>query len=122
MDLREQLEDEFFPSEYTGIVLYGDMAPMYEEAYKAVKRLEYDNSMFVIVGTSFYTGISADLKRIAEQRKAKILLINSNAATRIPKLCEQLKRSLNGERVVLDSDVIENNQIYGSYKNNAWEW
>lgn len=104
---REQLEDEYFPAEYKGIVLYGDMAPMYEEAYKAVKKLEYNNSIFVIVGTSFYTGISAQLKRLAEQRKAKILLINSKAATRIPRLCEQLKKALNGEKVVLDSDVIE---------------
>ena len=118
---REQLEDEYFPQEYRGIVLYGDMAPEYSTAYNMVKKLEYGNSYFVIVGTSFYTGISADLKRLAEQRNAKIILINSDAAARVPKLCEQLKKMLNGEKVILDSDKVESSNIsfrpYG-----AWEW
>lgn len=117
---REQLNEPYFPAEYKGIVLYGDMAPMYEEAYRAVKRLEYGNSYFVIIGTSFYTGISAQLKRLAEQRNAKILLINSNAATRVPELCKQLKKALSGDKVVLDSDKIE--PVSFGYKNTAWDW
>ena len=116
---RDQLEEEFFPAEYRGIVLYGDMAPMYEHAYQTVKRLEYGNSYFVIIGTSFYTGISAQLKRIAEQRRSKIILINSNAATRVPILCEQLKKAMDGERIIFDSDPIVD--VSPSYTNNAWE-
>ena len=104
---REQLEDEYFPQEYRGIVLYGDMAPEYNIAFNMVKKLEYGNSYFVIVGTSFYTGISAQLKRLAEQRNAKVILINSDAAIRVPALCEQLKKTLSGEKVVLDSDKVE---------------
>lgn len=118
---REQLEDEYFPTEYKGIVLYGDMAPKYEDAYRTVKRLEYGNSYFVIIGTSFYTGISAQLKRLAEQRNAKILLINSEAARRVPILCEQLKKALNGEKAILDSDKIEPS-FNLSHDNAAWDW
>lgn len=117
---REQLEEEYFPAEYRGIVLYGDMAPKYEDAYRMVRNLEYGNSYFVIVGTSFYTGISAQLKRLAEQRNAKILLINSDAATRVPILCEQLKRALNGEKVTFECDKIDATNYYG-FQNNAWE-
>lgn len=94
---REQLEDEYFPAEYKGIILYGDMAPMYEYAYRLVKNLEYNNSYFVIIGTSFYTGISAELRRIAERRRAKIIVINNNASTKVPELCEKLKRVLAGD-------------------------
>ena len=118
---REQLEEEHFPAEYRGIVLYGDMAPEYSTAFNMVKKLEYGNSYFVIVGTSFYTGISAELKRLAEQRNAKILLINSDAATRVPVLCEQLKKTLSGERVVLDSDRVESSNI-GFRPYEAWDW
>lgn len=117
---REQLEDEYFPAEYRGIVLYGDMAPMYEHAFQTVKRLEYGNSYFVIIGTSFYTGISAQLTRLAEQRKAKILLINSDAATRVPKLCDQLKKALAGEKVIFDSDPIDTSYTM-NFRNNAWD-
>ena len=110
---REQLKEEYFPAEYKGIVLYGDMAPKYEDAYKMVKNLEYGNSYFVIIGTSFYTGISAQLKRLAEQRNAKILLINSEAARRVPILCEQLKKALSGEKVTFECDKIERTVPYG---------
>ena len=89
---REQLEEENFPMEYDGIVLYGDLAPKYEDAIRLVKRLEYNNSYFVIVGTSFYTGISEKLYRLAKQRHAKIIIINDNATTRVPEICNMLKR------------------------------
>lgn len=55
---REELKEELFPLTYDGIVLYGDLAPKYDDAIRLVKSLEYENSYFVIVGTSFYTGIS----------------------------------------------------------------
>ena len=89
---REQLEEENFPMEYDGIVLYGDLAPKYEDAIRLVKRLEYNNSYFVIIGTSFYTGISEKLYRLAKQRHAKIIIINDNATTRVPEICNMLKR------------------------------
>ena len=116
----EQLEDEYFPQEYRGIVLYGDVAPKYYDAEKLVKSLEYNNSYFVIVGTSFYTGISEHLKRVAEQRRAKVLLINSEAARRVTILCEQLRKTLSGERVVLETDVIDSASS-GFRPYGAWE-
>lgn len=89
---KEQLEDEYFPAEYRGIVLYGDRAPEYERAMKMVRNLEYGSSYFVIVGTSFYTGISEQLRKIARQRHANIIIINDNASERVPHLCDMLMK------------------------------
>ena len=89
---RDQLEEYYFPLTYDGIVLYGDLAPKYEEAIRLVKNLEYDNSYFVVVGTSFYTGISEQLMKIAKQRKANIIVINDNASEKVPVICKNLKR------------------------------
>lgn len=88
---REELEEELFPITYNGIVLYGDLAPKYETAMRLVRTLEYNNSYFIVVGTSFYTGISELLLKIARQRRAKIDIINDNANTRVPIICENLK-------------------------------
>lgn len=88
---REELEDEYFPSKYRGIVLYGDMAPKYADAERLVRHLDYDDSVFVIVGTSFYTGISERLRYIANDRRARVITINDNAATKVPELCKELK-------------------------------
>jgi NAD-dependent deacetylase len=89
---REQLEEKDFPLTYDGIVLYGDLAPKYMDAVKMVKSLEYNNSYFVIVGTSFYTGISEWLYNIARKRHARIIIINENASERVPTICKNLKK------------------------------
>jgi len=86
----EELEEELFPITYGGIVLYGDLAPKYDDAIKMVRNLEYDNSYFIIVGTSFYTGISEQLYRIAKQRHTKIEIINEDASKRVPIVCKNL--------------------------------
>jgi len=91
---REQLEKKDFPFRYDGIVLYGDLAPRYKDAVRLVESLEDDNSVFVIVGTSFYTGISDTLRTIAELAGAEIIIINDNAATKVPALCKKLKKLL----------------------------
>ena len=74
---REVLEEDDFPLTY-------------ETAIKIVRALEYDNSYFVIVGTSFYTGISEQLYKIAKQRHAKIVVVNDNASERVPIICKNL--------------------------------
>jgi hypothetical protein len=89
---REELEYECFPEEYRGLVLYGDTAPKYHDAERLVKNLEFGNSAFVIVGTSFYTGISEWLHHVAAQRAADIYVINDSASVKVPELCEWLKR------------------------------
>lgn len=104
---RAQLEDEYFPAEYRGIVLYGDMAPEYERAMKMVRNLEYGNSYFIIVGTSFYTGISEQLRKIARQRRSHIIIINDNASERVPHLCDLLiKKFANNEDVMIEHELI----------------
>ena len=88
----EVVEEEQFPITYNNIVLYGDIAPKYSDAIKLVRNLAYDNSYFIIVGTSFYTGISSQLHAIAKQRKAKIVIINDNASKRVPIICKNLRQ------------------------------
>lgn len=88
---KAQLEAPDFASAYRGIVLYDDVAPRYTDAVKLVKSLEYDNSHFVIVGTSFYTGISQKLLKLAKQRKAHVIVIDENAVERVPVICNNLK-------------------------------
>ena len=87
----EQLEAPDFVSSYRGIVLYDDIAPKYDDAMKLVKSLEYGKSHFVIVGTSFYTSISLKLLKLAKQKKASVIVIDDNAATRVPVICNNLK-------------------------------
>lgn len=89
---REEFKDELFPITYDKIVLYGDLAPKYEDAIKKVRSLEYEKSYFIIIGTSFYTGISEQLYKIAKQRHAKIEIINDKASERVPILCRILKK------------------------------
>lgn len=89
---REQLEEKNFPFEYRGIVLYDDLAPRYKDATNLVECLEFNNSVFVIVGTSFYTGISEMLHFAARIAGAEIIIINDNAATKVPELCKELKK------------------------------
>lgn len=88
---KEQLEAPDFASTNRGIVLYDDVAPRYDDAVKLVKSLEYGNSHFIIVGTSFYTGISQKLLKLAKQRKASVIVIDENAVDRVPVICNNMK-------------------------------
>jgi NAD-dependent deacetylase len=76
------------------IVLYGDSAPMYQVAIDCVKDLKYNDSYFVIVGTSFTTTIASDLLKIAKQKKAKVFVINDNAGERVPKILSNIRHEL----------------------------
>lgn len=60
------------------IVLYGDPAPRYEDANNWVFQLQPED-VFLVVGTSFYTGISGTLKHWAERQGAMVHVINSDA-------------------------------------------
>lgn len=82
----------------TGIpVLYGDSAPLYSNAYDIMLDLDLHQSYVVIVGTSFYTGISEELYQIAERYATRVWIINSNASIRVPEVCEEIKELLKGE-------------------------
>ena len=60
------------------IVLYGDPAPMYNVAHEWVGRL-IPGDFFLIVGTSFYTRVSTDLKLHALIAGADVYVINEDA-------------------------------------------
>ncbi len=78
-----------------GLILYGDQAPKYKEALRKVAQLEYNSSVLLIVGTSFYTQISNDIVQKARQRRAGIVLINENATLEVPKAIAKIKDQLN---------------------------
>ena len=88
---REELEAPDFVSAYCGMILYDDVAPKYTEAVKLVESLKYGNSHFIIVGTSFATTISQKLLKLAKQRKAGIIVIDENAADRVPVICNNMR-------------------------------
>lgn len=94
----EEIENEDLRYK-TGIpVLYGDAAPLYSDAYDILLDLDLHQSYVVIVGTSFYTGISEELYQIAERYATKVWIINNNASIEVPKVCEEIKRLLKGDK------------------------
>lgn len=94
----EEIENEDLRYK-TGIpVLYGDAAPLYSDAYDILLDLDLHQSYVVIVGTSFYTGISEELYQLAERYATRLWIINSNASVRVPEICEEIKRLLKGDK------------------------
>ena len=93
----EEIENEDLRHK-TGIpVLYGDSAPLYSNAYDIMLDLDLHQSYVVIVGTSFYTGISEELFQIAERYATRVWIINGNASVEVPKVCTEIKELLKGE-------------------------
>lgn len=70
IELHGNLEDN-------NVVLYGDPAPKYALSTEWMDRLAKDD-ILLIVGTSFYTGISRDIKEVAEAH-AQVHIINDKA-------------------------------------------
>ncbi len=94
----EEIENEDLRYK-TGIpVLYGDSAPLYSDAYDIMLDLDLHQSYVVIVGTSFYTGISEELYQTAERYATRVWIINSNASVRVPEVCEEIKRLVKGDK------------------------
>lgn len=60
------------------IVLYGDPAPLYQTAFDWVYHLQ-EGDFFLIVGTSYYTNISTQLKITAFGQGADVVEINEDA-------------------------------------------
>ena len=74
---------------YNKPVLYGDPAPNYSKAYEMVYALK-PGDIFLIVGCSFYTRISVDLREIAKSRGARIIEIQEDAAHNVRKVLKEL--------------------------------
>lgn len=64
--------------ELPNIVLYGDPAPLYEMAHNWVFQLR-PGDIFLIIGVSFYTNISEQLRISAMGQGAHIEIINNNS-------------------------------------------
>jgi len=74
--------------EFPDIVLYGDPAPRYEDAMNWVWHMDAGD-MFLIIGTSFYTGISAHLKAMALRAGADVYVIDDDAEHRVRDFLER---------------------------------
>ncbi len=85
----EEIEYEEFPAEFGGIILYGDIAPLYGRAFQLLDNLSDDGNL-VIVGTSFFTGFSAEFYQTAKKRNLNIFIINDNATEKVPELIRNL--------------------------------
>lgn len=60
------------------VVMYGDPAPLYQDAFDWVSRMRPGDTL-LIVGVSFYTTISDQLKICAKSMGADVVIINSKA-------------------------------------------
>lgn len=75
------------------IVLYGDPAPNYQVAHDWVGQLREDD-IFLIIGTSFYTIISIQLKILALSLGADVILIDNDAEHEVRKTLELYRNCL----------------------------
>ena len=87
--LPEDDEMDIAYSLYNKPVLYGDPAPNYQKAYEIVYKLQ-PGDIFLVVGCSFHTGISVDLREVAKARGARIIEIQEDAAHNVRKVLEEL--------------------------------
>lgn len=79
--------------EKNNVVLYGDPAPKYTEALDIIDRLSKED-ILLIVGTSFYTSISSQIKYIAERNFAKVVIINDDAEHQVRDFLENNQDSI----------------------------
>lgn len=70
------------------VVLYGDFAPVYTEALDWVDRLGNKDTI-LIIGTSFYTTFSSQVKQTAENNGVNIVIINADAEHEVRKYLEE---------------------------------
>lgn len=74
------------------IVLYGDPAPEYQTAMSWLD-LARPGDTFLIVGTSFYTGISTALRRMAKIHGMRVHEINADAEHEVRKFLDTCRDS-----------------------------
>lgn len=75
------------------VVLYGDPAPYYQIALDMIDKMLMAD-ILLIIGTSFYTSISSQIKYTAENNGTKIVIINEDAEHQVRKFLEENKDSL----------------------------
>lgn len=72
------------------VVLYGDSAPLYSEALDWIDRMDSED-ILLIIGTSFYTSISSQIKAAAEKRCVNVVVINDDAEHNVRSYLEEHK-------------------------------
>lgn len=86
---------------FPGIVLYGDPAPNYGKAMDLVEAL-HDGDVFLIIGTSFYTTISEQLRILARGAGAKIVVINERAEEFVRRYLELNKDKIESYEALIE--------------------
>ncbi len=82
------------------IVLYDDPAPLYPTAFEWVLRLgAYDT--LLVIGTSYFTAISVELKKLAERNGARVLEITDDAEHKVREYLEKNHVSKDSDRIFL---------------------
>lgn len=69
-------------------ILYGDIAPNYKRALDLVSELG-KGDVFLVIGASYYTGISRELRELAYINGAKIVEIQENAERQVRGFLEE---------------------------------
>lgn len=95
---------------YNTPVLYGDAAPMYQDAYDMVDYMR-DDDILLVVGASEYTLISTQLRQAARYNGARVVEIQDNAATKVRKFIESHKdniESFESRKETVDKNIIQN--------------
>ena len=80
------------------IVLYDDPAPLYPTAFEWVLRLgDYDT--LLVVGTSYFTAIAVELKKLAERNGARVVEITDAAEHKVRAFLENNHVPKNSDQV-----------------------
>lgn len=89
------------------VVLYGDPAPNYMTAYDWVGRLRQypEKDLLLIIGTSFYTDISNQIRRFAQVCGIKTIIINEDAGRLVRKTLESFKEYIESYETFIEREV-----------------
>lgn len=80
------------------IVLYDDPAPLYPTAFEWVLQLgDYDT--LLVIGTSYFTAVAAELKKLAERNGARVVEIDEDAEHKVRAFLEKNHTAKNSDQV-----------------------
>lgn len=78
---------------FDNLVLYGDPAPKYQVAMDWITQMQPGDRL-LIIGTSYYTVISEQIRDLAISRGAQIIEINSDAEHKVREVLENLGKNI----------------------------
>lgn len=86
------------------IVLYGDPAPLYSTAMEWITRMD-ERDILLIIGTSFYTNISGQMRDIARVYGARVVILNDKAEVNVRTFIENNKASIEDFDSFMDREL-----------------